>query len=181
MKKIIGKSVKKLHGVAEIHVKYLTGHCEIAYHPDIISMDDIISTIETLGYKVVDDRKRNRKNKDNFDTLLGIGIVLLAEYLIINILSDLILYRKSMKIWASCNNRIIFNNTGEELTLHEGNNHVDLYSGRRFSFNCWMGMLNGYVRLVEDVDDVNLEQLKDEIIDGTSSPGTNSEAEECCD
>ena len=87
----IENRLKKLEGIREVKVSYVNGTAKIAYDPRIISRDKIIETIEKLDYKVVNNQKNNAANgkqskssdKIPINQLLGIGIILLAGYLII--------------------------------------------------------------------------------------------------
>jgi sulfite exporter TauE/SafE/copper chaperone CopZ len=87
----IENRLKKMDGVHEVKVSYNSGTAKIAYDPRMISRGKIIETIEKLDYKVVNNSNNSASNekqekssdKMSINQLLGIGIILLAGYLII--------------------------------------------------------------------------------------------------
>jgi uncharacterized protein len=59
-----------------------------------------------------------------------------------------------------CNNSLIFPSYGAKLDLSEGENIIDFVPTEDFNYSCWMGMINGYVEVVEDIDNIDLELIK---------------------
>lgn len=49
----IKKSVKKLNGVKDVQADYKTGEGTVKFDKNKVNIDDIIQSIEKLGYKVV--------------------------------------------------------------------------------------------------------------------------------
>lgn len=62
----------------------------------------------------------------------------------------------------SCNNPLRITEYNTEISLQSGENPLELVPEKDFSFSCWMGMLNGYVKVVDDINKVNLEEIKQE-------------------
>jgi uncharacterized protein len=62
----------------------------------------------------------------------------------------------------SCNNSLIFPEYEAKLDLVSGENVIEFTPTADFSFSCWMGMINGYVRVVDDIDNIDLEEIKSE-------------------
>ena len=86
----IENKLKKTDGIREVKVSYANGTAKVGYDPRIITRSRIIEIIEKLDYKVVNNPKGNAANgkqakseKIPINQLLGIGIILLAGYLII--------------------------------------------------------------------------------------------------
>ncbi len=63
----------------------------------------------------------------------------------------------------SCNNRIIFSNYGAGIDLTEGENKIEFIPEDDFDFSCWMGMLNGYIKVVDDINNFDMEEVRDEV------------------
>lgn len=88
----IENRLKKTEGIREVKVSYANGTAKVGYDPRIIKMSRIIEIIEKLDYKVANDpnnknaaigKKAKNEEKMPINQLIGIGIVLLAGYLII--------------------------------------------------------------------------------------------------
>ncbi|NLG84746.1 MAG: heavy metal transporter [Firmicutes bacterium] len=63
-----------------------------------------------------------------------------------------------------CNFIIQFPEYRGQLDLRKGQLETpELEATRDFTFRCWMGMLNGYFKVVNDINNVNLERIKEEI------------------
>lgn len=77
----------------------------------------------------------------------------------------------------SCNNRIILSNYGAGIDLTEGENKIEFVPEEDFSFGCWMGMINGYIKVVDDINNFDLDSVKKEVenIDPASGYGGNGE------
>ncbi|ATW28044.1 heavy metal transporter [Candidatus Formimonas warabiya] len=63
----------------------------------------------------------------------------------------------------NCNASIQIPEYNSQVDLHEGENMVEFVPEQDFSFSCWMGMLNGYVKTVDDINKVNLEEVKQQV------------------
>lgn len=65
----------------------------------------------------------------------------------------------------SCNDVIVFPEYQGQLDLKvEGQKETPwLIPERDFTFQCWMGMLNGYVKVVDDLNAINLDEIKQEV------------------
>lgn len=77
----------------------------------------------------------------------------------------------------SCNSPVVF---------PEFNGSLDLAKGERqtppipvtgdFTFRCWMGMINGYAKAVDDLSNVDIEKIREEIGNYRASAGSGG----CC-
>ncbi|NPV92811.1 MAG: heavy metal transporter [Firmicutes bacterium] len=63
----------------------------------------------------------------------------------------------------SCTYVMVFPDYQEQVPLKEGTNELRFTPEKDFSFQCSMGMLNGYVKVVDDLNQVNQEQIAREI------------------
>ena len=89
----IEKRLKKLEGIKAVKAVYSQSKLNVIYDKNKINLDRIIQAVEELDYKVItaaDDIKRRAKanqsgndDKLSVNQLLGIGIIVLAAYLII--------------------------------------------------------------------------------------------------
>ncbi len=78
---------------------------------------------------------------------------------------------------TSCNSRVSFPEYNGTLDLSKGELETPpIPVGGDFTFNCWMGMLHGYVKAVDSLSKVNLAQVKREIGSYRASAGGGS----CC-
>lgn len=79
----------------------------------------------------------------------------------------------------SCNKSLVFPEYNARVDLKEGENLLEFTPEADFSFNCWMGMLNGYVKVVDDIEKIDLEGIKKEA--GSFRPASrNSGISGCC-
>ncbi|MFZ5988469.1 MAG: sulfite exporter TauE/SafE family protein [Bacillota bacterium] len=62
-----------------------------------------------------------------------------------------------------CNNRLIFPEYNARMQLNSGENEISFVPEADFSFSCWMGMLNGYVKVVDDINNINIDDIKEEV------------------
>lgn len=76
----------------------------------------------------------------------------------------------------SCNNSLIFPEYNAKMDLKSGENELKFTPEADFTFRCWMGMLNGYVKVVDDINKINLEDIKAEV--GAYKPAGGSGG--CC-
>jgi uncharacterized protein len=88
----IENNLKKMDGVREVKVSFSNATAKVGYDPRITSMSKIVETIEKLDYKVVNNpnnkntangKQAKSSDKMSINQLVGIGIILLAGYLII--------------------------------------------------------------------------------------------------
>jgi hypothetical protein len=63
----------------------------------------------------------------------------------------------------SCNNRLTFPEYYANISLRQGANELILNPESDFSFGCWMGMLHGYVRVVDDINNYNMDEVKEKV------------------
>lgn len=79
-----------------------------------------------------------------------------------------------------CNNKIVFPEYGSNIELKDGENKLELVPDSNFSFSCWMGMLNGYIKVVDDIDIVDLDALRKEVKSFKPSGVAAGGAGGCC-
>jgi sulfite exporter TauE/SafE/copper chaperone CopZ len=77
-----------------------------------------------------------------------------------------------------CNNRLVFPEYNAQMTLKDGENKIEFVPEADFTFKCWMGMLNGYVKVVDDINKINLDDIKNEVKD--YKPASGSGGGGCC-
>ncbi len=77
----------------------------------------------------------------------------------------------------NCNKRIILSNYGAGIDLAQGENKIEFAPEEDFSFGCWMGMINGYIKVVDDINNFDLDSVREEVenIDPASGYGGNGE------
>lgn len=64
----------------------------------------------------------------------------------------------------SCNNVVVFPEYQGQLNLQNGQTETPFITPEQdFTFQCWMGMLHGYVKVVDDINKVNLDDIKNEV------------------
>lgn len=82
----------------------------------------------------------------------------------------LVVMQKNIKtVWTingeslnSCNSSLEFPAYGAQMDLKEGKNTIEFTPDQNFSYSCWMGMLNGYVTVVDDISHFDLEAVRQE-------------------
>ena len=82
----------------------------------------------------------------------------------------LVVMQKGVKtVWTingeslnSCNSSLEFPAYNAQMDLKEGENTIEFTPDRDFSYSCWMGMLNGYVKVVDDISSFDLEAVQQE-------------------
>lgn len=77
----------------------------------------------------------------------------------------------------ACNSTIVFPEYQGQLSLPGQTETPWLPVTQDFTFQCGMGMLHGYVKVVDDVTNVNLEEIKKEIENYTPPAGSS---QGCC-
>ncbi|MCX7922270.1 MAG: sulfite exporter TauE/SafE family protein [Clostridia bacterium] len=66
----------------------------------------------------------------------------------------------------SCNNVVVFPEYRGQLNLDGGKKETPYITPEQdFTFQCWMGMLNGYVKVVDDINNINIDDIKKEVDD----------------
>ena len=78
----------------------------------------------------------------------------------------------------SCNNVVAFPEFNGQMDLEKQTETPLLPADQDFTFQCWMGMLHGYVKVVDDINNVNLEDIKKEIQNYTPPAGSSGGG--CC-
>jgi sulfite exporter TauE/SafE/copper chaperone CopZ len=64
----------------------------------------------------------------------------------------------------SCNYIVVFPEYRGRLDLGQGQTETPLIDvNRDFTFQCWMGMLNGYIKAVDDINHIDINAIKKEI------------------
>lgn len=64
----------------------------------------------------------------------------------------------------SCNYAVIFPEYQGQLDLSKGQTETPEFTATQdFTFQCWMGMLHGYVKVVDDINNIDLKAIKKEI------------------
>lgn len=71
-------------GITNAKVSYSSGKAEITFDSSMISIEEIVSIIEKLDYKVVKTQEGIKPKNNNITKILGIVFILLALYVIIN-------------------------------------------------------------------------------------------------
>lgn len=80
------EGLNKLKGVSKAKVSYKNANAVITYNPKLISRLDMEAEIERLGYHAVNQKSEEnvKEEKNGINTLLGIGMLVLAVILIQN-------------------------------------------------------------------------------------------------
>jgi sulfite exporter TauE/SafE/plastocyanin domain-containing protein/copper chaperone CopZ len=80
----------------------------------------------------------------------------------------------------SCNNEIIIPSLNIKKKLVPGENIINILpQDQDISFSCWMGMINGVIKVVDDVNAVNVSKDKTSIPSGSGCCSTNGTSS-CC-
>ncbi|MGE5631654.1 MAG: sulfite exporter TauE/SafE family protein [Caulobacteraceae bacterium] len=89
----IENSLKKLSGIIEVKVSYSQSKAYVTYNKDVIELNDIIQAVEKAGYHAAEYKRAKedkpaktvaaKQDKGSINQLLGIGIIILALYVII--------------------------------------------------------------------------------------------------
>ncbi len=59
----IENTVAKLGGVQSVQAKFTSGKVRISYDPDTVTHDDLVKSVEKIGYRVNDDSHKNLKKR----------------------------------------------------------------------------------------------------------------------
>ena len=65
----------------------------------------------------------------------------------------------------SCNYRLQFPAYNSNIELREGENLIKFTPEKDFYFSCWMSMINGYVKVVDDIENIDLEEIRNEVVE----------------
>ncbi len=80
---------------------------------------------------------------------------------------------------TTCNYAVSFPEYQGSLDLSKGELETpELNVTQDFTFQCWMGMLNGYVKVVDDINNIDLEAIKQEV--QANVPAAGSGGGSCC-
>ena len=63
----------------------------------------------------------------------------------------------------SHNNKLIFPEYNAKISINEGENEIEFTPEADFTFQCWLGILNGYVKVVDDINKINIDDIKTEV------------------
>ncbi|NJD03719.1 MAG: heavy metal transporter [Ruminiclostridium sp.] len=63
----------------------------------------------------------------------------------------------------SCNNSLIFPEYNAKIDLKADENEIAFTPEADFTFKCWMGMLHGYVKVVDDINNIDIDAIKKEV------------------
>ncbi len=81
---------------------------------------------------------------------------------------------------TSCNSPVVFPEYNGALDLAKGQSETPAIPVTDdFTFRCWMGMLNGYVKAVDDLDKVDIEKVRAEI-QAYRAAGSGGGSGGCC-
>lgn len=76
-----------------------------------------------------------------------------------------------------CNNKLVFPDYGASMDLKEGKNVIEFVPDQDFNFSCWMGMLNGYIKVVDNINNIDIDAIKKEVDSYVPAAGS---AGGCC-
>ena len=89
----IENALKKLEGIAEVKAEYSRSRAYVTYDADVVGLQEIIDVVAKAGYKASEQSKsinaqaekkpEATNSKEDINQLVGIGIILLALYVII--------------------------------------------------------------------------------------------------
>lgn len=104
---------------------------------------------------------------------------MLSSYNIVVLQRDVdVIFNFEVKALTSCNSIIAFPAYNGALDLSQGQLSTPAISPTKdFYFNCGMSMLFGYVKVVDDIDDINIDAIKAEAIELLPESTGGS----CCD
>jgi uncharacterized protein len=79
---------------------------------------------------------------------------------------------------SACNSTVVFPDYSGQLDLHSEKETPLITPTTDFTFQCGMGMLHGYVKVVKDISKVNLDDIRKEI--KNYKPSSSSNGGGCC-
>lgn len=80
---------------------------------------------------------------------------------------------------GGCNTVVVFPEFNGQMDLSTQQETPLLPTDQDFTFQCSMNMLHGYVKVVDDINNINLDDIKEEIQNYTPAAGSGGES--CCD
>ena len=116
---------------------------------DKVAIAKIVDGVQTVSITV---------NENGFDPALVVMQKDVETYWVIN-----------GENLSGCTNSLIFPAYNAQKDLVEGENVIKFTPEADFSYSCWMGMLNGYVKVVDDITKINLGEIQQEAA-GYKSP-----------
>lgn len=81
---------------------------------------------------------------------------------------------------SSCNSTVVFPEYQGQLNLQSQTETPWLTPEQDFTFQCGMGMLHGYVKVVDDINKVSLDEIKKEVQSYKSVSGVGGAGGGCC-
>ncbi len=81
----IKNSVKKMQGVLEVEVDYVTSILSVTFDEKMVKMEEIVNTIEQLDYTVKEDitNKTSDESTNSYTQFIFMGVILFGVYMII--------------------------------------------------------------------------------------------------
>lgn len=80
------------------------------------------------------------------------------------------------KTITSCNNKIVIPSINKSLSLSKGDNVLEFTPGAKdINYSCWMGMLSGVIKVVDNLDTVSASDISN-----AQSANPNSSGGSCC-
>lgn len=89
----VENALKKLEGVVAVKAEYSKSRAQITYDADIVSIQEMMDTVARAGYEASEQsngmnaeksrKPEENKSKEEINQLVGIGIILLALYVIV--------------------------------------------------------------------------------------------------
>jgi len=80
---------------------------------------------------------------------------------------------------SSCNGTVVFPTLGGQLNLNSQTETPSITPTTDFTFQCGMGMLHGYVKVVDDISKVNLDDIRKQVQNYTPPTGSSGSGG-CC-
>lgn len=81
----------------------------------------------------------------------------------------------------SCNNVVVFPEYQGQLNLQNGEMETPYITpDSDFTFQCWMGMLHGYVKVVDDINNINIDEIKKEVESYATQEISSGSGGGCC-
>lgn len=75
----IKRGLLKIDGVSKAEVSYEAGSATVAYDPDLVTQEGLVSTIEELGYRVL---PKEDSRKTSVSRIVGLAIIVVALYML---------------------------------------------------------------------------------------------------
>lgn len=80
----IENALKKLEGVTAVKADYSKSNTSVTFDSDVLGLADIINAVSKAGYKAYEKSGiKNEQSRGSINHLVGIGIILLALYVIV--------------------------------------------------------------------------------------------------